>query len=361
MVDGSRPVRSDDRAEMEILRRTGLPRLAIINSKDDDRDYTEDWKSAFLRNFNSVRVFNAHRASYSERLGLLQTLKGIDQDWEPALNLVIDTFTKDWTRRLSEAADLIVDHLDQCIRQKKSKKIFKRVTDSDREELLTDYQKEIVHAEKDLFQSLRKLYRHHLFQENLPSDSILNYEIFCDETAQVLGLTGKQFAIALATLGAGGGVWLDAVFGGITFGVFTATGAAAGAASALIYGKHLARVEVQSPVRIPGRPKKKLGGIKISIGPNKNPQFFYILLDRCLIYFDHLINWTHARRDTLVFTNESENGKRGFVNQWTAEQRKTTDEYFKALHKGSIQKQDQTALAFSERLQEILKRLSSPS
>ena len=119
VVDGSRPVRSDDRAEMEILRRTGLPRLAIINSKDDDRDYTEDWKSAFLRNFNSVRVFNAHRASYSERLGLLQTLKGIDQDWEPALNLVIDTFTKDWTRRLSEAADLIVDHLDQCIRQKK--------------------------------------------------------------------------------------------------------------------------------------------------------------------------------------------------------------------------------------------------
>ena len=34
VVDGSRPVRGVDRAEMEILRLTGLPRMAILNSKD---------------------------------------------------------------------------------------------------------------------------------------------------------------------------------------------------------------------------------------------------------------------------------------------------------------------------------------
>ena len=36
VVDGSRPVRNVDRAEMEILRLTGKPRMAIINCKADD-------------------------------------------------------------------------------------------------------------------------------------------------------------------------------------------------------------------------------------------------------------------------------------------------------------------------------------
>ena len=47
VVDGSRPLRNIDRAEMEILRLTGRPRMAIINSKDEDAAYLQQWKNEF--------------------------------------------------------------------------------------------------------------------------------------------------------------------------------------------------------------------------------------------------------------------------------------------------------------------------
>ncbi len=38
VVDGSRPVRADDLAEMEIRRLTGRPRMAVINSKPREKE-----------------------------------------------------------------------------------------------------------------------------------------------------------------------------------------------------------------------------------------------------------------------------------------------------------------------------------
>ncbi|MCK5837349.1 MAG: 50S ribosome-binding GTPase, partial [Desulfobacula sp.] len=54
VVDGSRPVRDDDLAEMEILRLTSRARMAIINSKMDKKDYTSDWQLEFRKHFNSI-------------------------------------------------------------------------------------------------------------------------------------------------------------------------------------------------------------------------------------------------------------------------------------------------------------------
>ena len=92
VVDGSRPVRDDDLAEMEILRLTGQPRMAIINSKTEDKDYTRDWKLEFRKHFNSIRVFNSNTANFTERIKMLESLKAIDQEWEHVLSCVIQAF-----------------------------------------------------------------------------------------------------------------------------------------------------------------------------------------------------------------------------------------------------------------------------
>ncbi len=57
VVDGSRPIRNVDRAEMEILRLTGLPRMAVINTKEADRGYLDDWRAIFRKSFNAIRIF----------------------------------------------------------------------------------------------------------------------------------------------------------------------------------------------------------------------------------------------------------------------------------------------------------------
>ncbi len=108
VVDGSRPLRSVDKVEMEILRLTGAPRMAIINCKEDDTEYLSPWKTAFRRHFNSIRVFNAHQATYAERISLLESLKGIDQDWINSLSTVISAFKKDWAHRNALTAEIIL-------------------------------------------------------------------------------------------------------------------------------------------------------------------------------------------------------------------------------------------------------------
>ena len=46
VADGSRPIRKEDKVEMDILRMTGLPRMAIINRKEKENStFLEEWKN----------------------------------------------------------------------------------------------------------------------------------------------------------------------------------------------------------------------------------------------------------------------------------------------------------------------------
>src|SRR5690606_15361021 len=82
VVDGSHPYRRNYEAEMEILRWTGQPRIALIN-QTGPRDHTEEWRAALGQFFSIVRVFNAHRAGFRERVGLFEGLREIDDRWRP--------------------------------------------------------------------------------------------------------------------------------------------------------------------------------------------------------------------------------------------------------------------------------------
>src|SRR6056297_3283276 len=84
-------------------------RMAVINPKDKTGlTYIEDWKAAARKLFNTIRIFDAQRATYAERIELLESLKMIDPDWQAALTYVIDAFKQDWAQRLAETANIII-------------------------------------------------------------------------------------------------------------------------------------------------------------------------------------------------------------------------------------------------------------
>ncbi|MCK5311123.1 MAG: DUF3482 domain-containing protein, partial [Desulfobacteraceae bacterium] len=115
IVDGSRPVRDDDIAEMEILRLTGRPRMAVINSKNQTLDYTKEWKQEFSKHFNSIRIFNSNTANFSERIKMLESLKAIDQDWEPMLENVILAFKEEWQKRKRLTGTYIIQFIEKSL------------------------------------------------------------------------------------------------------------------------------------------------------------------------------------------------------------------------------------------------------
>ncbi|MBC2714528.1 MAG: DUF3482 domain-containing protein [Desulfobacteraceae bacterium] len=79
-----------------------------------------------------------------------------------------------------------------------------------------------------------------------------------------------------------------------------------------------------------------LGHMKIQVGPMKNEQILYILLDRALIYFSHVINWAHSRRDQPKSLRlKSDPTKKGFTSQWDASLKKLFSFFLKPLKKGT--------------------------
>ena len=292
VVDCSRPLLEVDKAEMEILRLINRPRMAVINFKDDDLEYMEAWKLAFRRHFNVIREFNAHRARFQERVALLETLKAIQQDWEPAINRAIEAFQKDWNYRKRRVVEDTVLFLVWAVNYKAERKYTR---ESDREsvqsKIVESYKTKIQKEERRLFGEIRRLYKHHLYEFQLPEHSILQEELFSEQTWQVLGLTQKQLLLSAATLGAGLGAALDVAASGITFGIFTAAGAIAGGGSVLFKGKELSKIRIN---RLP------MGGFSMTAGPSKNPQFPFILLDRVLVYFAEISNHAHGKRSRIA-------------------------------------------------------------
>lgn len=350
VVDGSRPVRRHDLAEMEILRLSGNPRMAVINPKEDTAEYVEDWKAACARCFNATRTFNALRASYAERIALLESLKAINQDWEPALARAIRAFETDWRRRNGRVAATIGDLLRDCLEHIETRRVFQTGEEAaDREALVARYRRAIVENEAKAHAEIRRLFKHHLLHPRLPEQSILREDLFTEKTWQLLGLTRKQTLVAAAALGAGVGVKLDFIFAHLSFGLFTVSGAALGAAAAWLRGENMARVRLK---------RLHLGGVQLTVGPNQNPQFPFVLLDRALLAYQHTVNWTHARRDTPASLAGGEGLKLGFTAGWNRERRKVCLDFIKALLAGKPERQEQSEHRLLAMLTEVLSEIS---
>ncbi|MBN1140576.1 MAG: GTPase/DUF3482 domain-containing protein [Deltaproteobacteria bacterium] len=330
VVDGSRPLRDNDLAEMEILRRTGRPRLAIINCKEREDRYLPEWKAAFRRHFNAVRVFNAHRATYAERLALLETLKNIDQDWLPAMAQVIEAFRRDWDQRIARTADLIGELLENSLRHTAFAEYQDRAEDIAEERLKERFCRDLAAMEHDFHERIRKLFKHNIFRYQPPPNSALRENLFSERVWRVLGLDRGQLTWAATLAGGAAGAGLDALFTGISAGVFTATGALLGALTAYLGGGKLARVKGPR-LRLLGIDLlPPMGKTQIQIGPLTNIQFFFVLLDRALIFFSYVINWAHARRAPLPDENPAEI-REGYAARWSEPQRRTAIGYFEAL------------------------------
>ena len=67
-----------------------------------------------------------------------------------------------------------------------------------------------------------------------------------------------------------------------------------------------------------------------------NIQFLYILLDRALIYYSHIINWAHGRRGLPGSREGAAKApvKAGFTTQWDDSAKRLCVEFFKAVRSG---------------------------
>ena len=362
VVDGSEPLLEIHMAEMEILRLTGQPRLAIIN-RTKTEDHLVEWRRRLGLHFNAVREFNAHYASFSDRVELLETLAGIEQRWKPRLMEAVAIFREEWEKRLDDCADIIFDLLNDalthCETAPGSELAARRRAVG--EKLKVQFMQAVSQREARSHKELILLFEHHRVKPGQAIDQVIDAGLFSEETWRLFGLTGRQLVVAGTIGGAAAGALFDLATAGHSIGLPTVLGAAGGAVGSFLMGKKRPELNAKLPGSFPLAPGKRvqLGGSTISVGPCRAVNFPWILLDRAIGVFCYLINRTHARRDEATLgaaqLKDVLQKYNASSSLWSDEKRKACERIFEAIrrNKSTAPQRDDLRSLIRERLHEL--------
>ena len=343
VVDGSKRIKEKDRIEIELLRLTARPRMAILNNLTNQPRHLNQWQDALNKAFNSVREFNAHRATYAERIKLLNALKNIDQRWEPRLEQTIDAFARDWERRTDQAAMTILDLLreslsyrySQCI--KNSQLVFKSGQERAKAQVMKAFGDGLRALEAKAQEQIRANFRHNVW--NLAPDSILGQDLLSEDLSKALGISRGQLAMAGIAAGAASGATIDLATAGSSLGAAAFLGAAAGGVLGYMGGNALAKLDIE----------KDAGTQRFTVGPVSNPKFPFILLDRIILYSARAMNWSHGRQAADEAAPDRIPDKaipgKGFTEALSVQQQRELAKFFSDARRGKLHDREDSCRA----------------
>ena len=293
VVDGSRPYGIEYESEMEILRWTGRPSMALINPIENE-NYVEPWKNALDQFFKIVRVFNPMQADFSKQRALLEAFSHLEPKWKPSIERVIDDLLLEQDAKKYQSAELLSDLLvDLCGYQYHQKVLSQSQANSLKPVLLKSYNDWMKEREQQSFDALFTLFGH--TQSELESDDIeLPPNLFDSDKWYAWGLDKKQLALVGGTTGAVAGAAVDAFTAGSTLLVGAIGGGALGFVSAWLGADKLVKLNIKG---IP------LGGYQAVVGPIKNSNFPYVVIGRFIYLYEMLKLKNHADRSSIALDN----------------------------------------------------------
>ena len=343
VVDGSKPPSPKYEAEMEILRWTGQPRMALINPIDE-ADYLDSWRPILDQYFNLVRRFDSHEAGFDDRIALLKTLRELDEAWQPSVDRAIEALLADRATGRRQSAEAIADLLVDALTLTAEKRLGEdESADPHKKPLVARYQTKLRDREARCRRELREIYLHESLEVAEPELDILAEDLFSQATWNALGLSRVQLVAAGAAGGAAVGGGIDLAVGGASILAGTLIGGALGGAMGWLTGVQLPKT------RVLGLP---LGGKMLRVGPMTQAAFAWVLLDRALLYHRAVSTRPHARRDAIHL----EQGERqGLVAHLPGAVRGELERIFARLRKSpSGETLDAARRELAERIEEII-------
>lgn len=290
VVDGSKPYGEEYEAEMEILRWTGQPSMALIN-RIESSDYTQEWRRALEQYFRSVREYDPMRTDDAQKIALLEAMAQLKETWAPLMKHSIKIFEQATVLRREQSAKAIADLLRNTLSHVTQFKVAGETADSkQRQKAFETYQEQLRIFEQKAQHAVEDLWQHARLQkeqEALPLDGI---DLFSKESESIFGLSREELVVGGITGGAVVGAGIDLLFAGHTLLLGGAIGAVAGGVGAY-FG-----FDKAAEVKLLGR---TLGKKYLEVGPMKNRNFPYILLGRSLYHLSIISRRSHAKRDRL--------------------------------------------------------------
>jgi GTPase Era involved in 16S rRNA processing len=316
VVDASKPYGEEYEAEMEILRWTGQPSMALINHIDSS-DYSDEWKRALGQYFKMVRSFDPMKTDRVQHISILESMSQLKEEWIAPIKRSIKLFEAYQSQMLHHSAEAIAILVKDSLSYVEKLPFYaKEVEDKDKEKLEKYYKNHLRNIEKKSQNSIEKIWNHVKIEKE---QAILGFEgldLFSEESASVFGLTRKELIVTAATSGAVTGAGIDLLFVGHTFFLGGAIGAIVGGTSAYFGFNELSEIKILG---------QKLGKKYLQIGPMENKNFPYILLGRSMFHAYHISTRSHAVREVENLVMDS-----SFKDKWLDDTlRKSLEKYHK--------------------------------
>ncbi|WP_167854842.1 DUF3482 domain-containing protein [Mangrovimicrobium sediminis] len=298
VVDGSVPFGADYEAEMEVLRWTGRPSLALVNPIENS-DYVEQWVTGLGQYFQTVRVFDAHRAEHHKQLELLSLFGHLDPEWQQPLQRAVSVLRADRERQHLEAAEAIALMVEEGITYSVSQALPEGAPEAPVKKLLYNrYCRHLIRRERQCREQVEALF---YYRELKTAEAGMDFdeeELFDQENWYLWGLSQRQLLVAAGAAGgiAGGsaGMVVDGMAGGLLHGLGTLAGGIGGAIASS--RQVLRRSEDIARWTVSGIPT---GGRRLVYGPSRNLNFPFVLLGRALQHHRQVSQRTHAVRGAL--------------------------------------------------------------
>jgi len=343
VVDASKPYGEEYEAQMEILRWTGEPSMALLNHIDEE-DYSDEWKPALNQYFKSIRTFNPMVRDHAQQIAILESMAQLREEWTAQIKESIVLFEQYQHQKIRQSAEVITAMIVTALGYREKRTIRgEEATPEEKEAIQKRYEQKLRQMEAESHAKLEKIWNHtHLEVEEAPL-LFEGMDLFSEASADIFGLTRKEMMLTAATTGAVTGAGIDLLFAGHTLFVGGAIGAVVGGVGAYFGFDELSNLKVLG---------QKLGKRYLQAGPMQNRNFPYILLGRALYLVKNLASRSHARRDPLALTTDNR-----FKEEWLDEERqKRLEKYHKAFR--SDKEIDREALeGYSQLLQETIESI----
>ena len=290
VVDGSRPYGPEYETEMEILRWTGQPSMALINPIENE-SHIDAWQRALSQYFKVVKVFNPMEADFEKQLAILEVFAHLREEWAPTISTLISGARLKRQEQQRQSILILAELLtDLCWYQISQNVLEKEHALTLKPAVEKKFFSSIKKTESKALEELKQLYAYKNLDSSI-EDLAFDEDLFDTEKWIIWGLNQKQLAIAATMAGATAGAIVDAGLAGQSF-MLGAIGGGLIAGGSAWFG-----AEKLSEFKLKGLP---IGGFELRQGPIKNRNFPYVILGRYLSMVQALRNRNHARRDALA-------------------------------------------------------------
>jgi small GTP-binding protein len=335
IVDASKPYSVEFELDMQILSYAGAPSMAILNFITDS-DYSKEWKEALKHYFKLIKRFNPMQADIKEYIDLLEAFGHLNEEWQDSIKEAVEAFKKLHKDRINKSALVITDLVFNSLSHTK-KMAIKDDSSEVREQLEKAFYNDIVMFEKSSFSKIKAIWDHKRVEVKQDEFSFDSVELFSKESEEYFGLSEKEAITYSATVGAAIGGGIDLAFLGHTLFAGAAIGGIVGAIGGYLGFGKLAEIKILG---------HKLGGKELIIGPIKNINFGFILLNRALLFTKVIATLSHAKRDDISIKEYKD-----ILND------KEKKEFFK-LHKKIIDKKTKELKEqYSKKVAQIIEKM----